>query len=582
MPWRKADLRASTGEPYYRTARLTILHRAARQAASKNEASFRSPLYTDVQTGCGDARSEQVRRATRRPADLGESGARSDSRQPARRCGARLVPVSSIELLDPDICYRASAGRDARYDGRVYLAVVTTGIYCRPSCPARQPLPENCRFYASAAAAVAAGFRACRRCRPDALPGSRHWDTRGDLAARALRLIRDGAVDELGVGGLAGRLNVSERHLHRVLLADVGATASQLNRTRRAQTARLLIEQTVMGLAEIAFAAGFASVRQFNAVMSAEFGTPPSALRRPRPSTAEPGGRPGDGPSVVLRLRHRAPLAAGPLRRFLAAHAVPGAERHDPEAGTHTRRVPGPHGPAVVTVTVGAAPAHVLARLRLADLADLAPVVARVRRWLDLDADPAPIDETLGVDPRLASLVAARPGLRVPGTVDGAETALYAVLGQQVSLGAARTFAGRLVAAYGAPALDGLVSFPTAEPLAAAGPDALRAATGVTGARAQTLHALAELLAAGLSLDPGADRKLARARLLALPGIGPWTADYLALRALGDPDAFPADDLVLKRALGVRTARESTARAEPWRPWRGYALLHLWTGEVFG
>lgn len=491
--------------------------------------------------------------------------------------------MTAGDLLDADACYRAAAGRDPRWDGRFYLGVMTTGIYCRPSCPARKPHPRNCRFYATAAAAVAAGFRACKRCRPDALPGSRHWDARGDLAARAVRLIRDGTVDEAGVAGLAARLHVSERHLHRLLVAEVGAPPHQLNRTRRAQTARLLLEQTALPLTEVAFAAGFASVRQFNDVIRQEFAVTPSALRRPSsPSDGPTEGAAGAGPAVVLRLRHRTPMAGRPLWRFLGAHAAPGLDRHDAATSEHTRLVPAPHGPAVVTVSPGPAPASVTVRLRLADIADVTPVVARIRRWLDLDADPGLIDEALAADPLLAPLVHERPGLRVPGAVDGGETALLAVLGQQVSLAAARTLAGRLVAAYGAPGPDGLTAFPTPDAVAAAGPDALRAAIGIPGSRARTLHALASAVASGLALDPGSDRPAARAALLALPGIGAWTADYVALRALGDPDAFPADDLVLKRALGVRTGRAAVTRAEAWRPWRGYALLHLWTQEAFG
>jgi len=493
---------------------------------------------------------------------------------------SRIGVMAAVELPDPEACYRVVSGRDARFDGRFYTAVLTTGIYCRPSCPARTPHRRNCRFYPTAAAAAAAGFRACKRCRPDALPGSRQWDVRGDLASRAVRLVGEGVVDSVGVAGLAARLHVSERHLHRVLMAEVGAAPQQLNRTRRAQTARLLLEQTALPVTDVAFAAGFASVRQFSEVMRAEFAVTPTALRRGAQTRGDPAPA-GTGPAVVLRLRHRAPLAVAPLRRFLAAHAVPGLERSDALNGEHTRVVPAPHGPALVTVCVGSAPDSVSARLHLADLTDLPAVVARVRRWLDLDADPGLIDAALAPDPLLAPLVAARPGLRVPGAVDGFETALLAVLGQQVSLAAARTLAGRLVAAVGTPGPGGLTAFPTSAVVAAAGPDALRAAVGVTGARARTLHAVATAVAGGLALDPGADRAQTRAALLALPGIGPWTADYVALRALGDPDAFPADDLVARRALGVRTGREATLRARGWRPWRGYALMHLWTSEAF-
>ena len=283
---------------------------------------------------------------------------------------------------------------------------------------------------------------------------------------------------------------------------------------------------------------------------------------------------------LTLRLPYRTPFATTPLVRFLAGHAVPGLERHDPVSGEHTRTVATSHGPAVVTVAFEE-PGHVTVRLRVVDDADVPLVVTRVRRWLDLDADPLPVDRALSADPLLAPLVAARPGLRVPGAVDGAETALLAVLGQQVSLAAARTFAGRLVAAFGGPAPEGLTAFPTPASLAAAGPQELREAIGVTGARARTLHAVAVAAADGLGLDPSADHTTARAALLALPGIGPWTSEYIALRALRDPDAFPSGDLVLRRALGVSTARMAEERARHWRPWRGYALLHLWTREVF-
>lgn len=279
-------------------------------------------------------------------------------------------------------------------------------------------------------------------------------------------------------------------------------------------------------------------------------------------------------------LGYRPPLAAPPLVRMLHAHAVPGMEIAHPD-GRHTRVVRGERGPAVVTVDLAAAPGAVTARLRLADPRDRPGVEAAVRRWLGLDADPAVAAAALGGDPLLGPLLAARPGLRVPGATDGAEVAVLAVLGQQVSLAAARTFAGRLVAAFGAPAPEGLTAFPGTAALAAAGPGAIRAATGVTGARARTVHALAAAVEGGLALAPGADPRATRAGLLSLPGIGPWTADYVALRALGDPDAFPAGDLVLRRALGVATAREAEARAEAWRPHRAHALVHLWTREVF-
>jgi AraC family transcriptional regulator of adaptative response / DNA-3-methyladenine glycosylase II len=470
---------------------------------------------------------------------------------------------------EQDTWYRAVEARDARFDGQVFTAVLTTGIYCRPSCPSRTPLRQNVRFYPSAAAAVAAGFRACRRCRPDALPGSRAWDHRGDLVARALRLIAAGEVDEHGVSGLAARLNVSERHLHRSLVAEVGVGPLALARTRRAQTARLLVDQTALGMTEIAFAAGFASVRQFNDVMRGEFGCAPSELRRspaPAPgSAANPGTR-----GLVLRLVHREPYRAGELLGFLAARAVAGVEEPVPDG--LRRVVPTRHGPAVVEVTPGTG--HVTTRLRLPDLSDLGTVVAAVRRLLDLDADPLSIDAVLAADPAMAPLVAARPGLRVPGAVDGFELAVRAVVGQQVSVAGARTLAGRLVAAYGSPLdePDGALTtaFPTASQLAAADLDG--PALGLTGARVRALRALAVEVAEGrLALDPGGDRLRARAQLTALPGVGTWTAEYVAMRALADPDAWPETDLVLRRRLAARGGDP-----ERWRPWRAYGALHLW------
>jgi AraC family transcriptional regulator, regulatory protein of adaptative response / DNA-3-methyladenine glycosylase II len=495
----------------------------------------------------------------------------------------------STPAIDPEVAYRAASGRDPRFDGRFFLGVTTTGIYCRPSCPARKPLRRNAVFFASAAAAVAAGFRACKRCRPDALPGSRHWDASGDLAARAVRAIRDGAVDELGVAGLARRLSVSERHLHRILVAEVGASPLQLNRTRRAQTARTLIEQTTLPLADIAFAAGFGSVRQFNDVMLAEYGVAPSGLRRPR-STAETGGPDAPSsdapssdvtPTIVLRLRHRAPYDAPAMAAFQRAHAVSGMDSID-EDGAFTTVVPAPHGPALATVDwPTAGEEHLTVRIRPADIADLTGIVAKLRRWLDLDADPQLIVAALGADPIIGPHLAARPGLRVPGSLDGATTAMLTVVGQAVSLKAAAVFAGRLVGAFGLPLGDsGLSSFPTAQAVADAGAEALRE-IGLTGSRAAALQRLAGALAGGLELSPAADRAAVRRELLALPGIGPWTADYIALRALGDPDAFAPGDLVLARALGARSAREASAIASAWSPWRSYAAMHLWTAAAY-
>ncbi|WP_188037514.1 bifunctional transcriptional activator/DNA repair enzyme AdaA, partial [Actinotalea sp. JY-7885] len=338
--------------------------------------------------------------------------------------------------LDHDIAYRAVQGRDPRFDGRLFVAVVSTGIYCRPSCPSRTPRPENCRFHTTAAACVAAGFRACRRCRPDALPGSREWDLDGDLVGRALRRIGDGVMDGAGVAGLAASLHVSERHLHRVVVASVGATPAQLARTRRAQVARLLVEQTRWPMADVAFAAGFTSVRQFNDVMRTEFGAPPSALRPVPRADQHPGvGQAVPGGAVTLRLRHAAPYDAEAFLAHVTARAVPGLE--EAAGGVVRRAVPTRGGHALVEVRPGAS--HLAATLTVPDIADVPRVVGRLRHWADLDAEPLRVATVLGEDPLLAPLVARRPGLRVPGTVDPAELAVRTVLGQQVSVAAART-----------------------------------------------------------------------------------------------------------------------------------------------
>src|SRR4051794_18204121 len=484
-----------------------------------------------------------------------------------------MEPMS--ELPDFETAYRAVQGRDPRFDGRLYLAVTSTGIYCRPSCPARTPKPENVRFYATAAAAVAAGFRACKRCRPDALPGSRAWDPRGGRVDRALRLVADGTVDEGGVAGLAAQLHVSERHLHRSLVGEVGVGALALARTRRAQTARLLIDQTALSLTDVAFAAGFASVRQFNDVMLGEFGCPPSQLRRALRGTPDPDGRtPGRGAPLVLRLVHREPYAAPAWLRWQAAHAVPGLEEVD--RGTYRRVVHTSKGPAVVDLTP--APGHLLARLHLDDLGDLTPTVAALRRAADLDADPAAVDAALGEDPHLRDLVRRRPGLRVPGSVDGFEAAVRTVISQQVSLAGARRLTSRLVDAYGetlppgADAATLTTAFPTAEALA----ESDLADVGLTGQRRLTIRAVAALVVDGrIDLTPGADREETRARLLAVPGVGPWTADVVALRALGDPDAWVPGDLILRRAVERRGADP-----DAWRPWRAYAAMHLWINDA--
>nr|NLD41227.1 DNA-3-methyladenine glycosylase 2 family protein [Actinomycetales bacterium] len=556
-------------------------------------------------------------------------------------------------LPSVEACRAAVAAKDARFDGVFFSAVTTTGIFCRPSCPA-MPKLDNLRFYPSAAAAIDAGFRACRRCRPDATPGSPEWDQRADIAARTLKLLTDGAVDREGVPGLAARVGYSERQLERIIRAEFGAGPLALARAQRATTARTLIETTDLPFADIAFAAGFGSIRAFNDAVRATFAATPTELRArrrplrpddqtrlsslpsPRGGTRPPSTPPPDDgthlpslpsphggthlpseagagelaapggwrpPAVVtVRLAVRQPYAPEQSFAHLAVTAVPGVEEW---TGTHYRRTLRlPHGPGIVAARPHAD--HVEATFTLTDLRDLQAAVARTRRMLDLDADPVAVAEHLRRNPLLAAAVDAVPGRRVPRSADGEEMALRAVLGQQVSTAAARTFAARLVARFGQP-LPGNVGhvgghghgghthgtlthlFPRASDLAEAEIRVMPAG------RAATFRRLAAELADGLDLGPGADRAEVRERLVALPGIGPWTVELVAMRALGDPDAFPATDLGVIRgaqALGVvgggasagasaRTSRNARLleAAEAWRPWRAYAVQYLWAAH---
>jgi AraC family transcriptional regulator of adaptative response / DNA-3-methyladenine glycosylase II len=474
-------------------------------------------------------------------------------------------------IPDVDQCYRAVESRDARFDGWFFTAVRSTGIYCRPSCPARTPMRRNVEFFPTAAAAQRAGYRACKRCRPDASPGSPEWDPRGDVVARAMRLVADGVVDREGVGGLARRLGYSERQLHRLLVAELGAGPLALARAQRAQTARVLIETTDLRFADVAFASGFASIRQFNDTIREVFASSPREMRARGTARTEPG-------SITVRLAARAPFRGGEVVEFLAARAVPGTE--SVVDGAYRRTLDLPHGPAVVTLTPG--PDSVIGTFRLADLRDLTAAVARTRRLFDLDADPVAVADALGRDPILAPLVARRPGLRVPGQPDGFEQLVRAVVGQQVSVAGARTVLGRLVERYGKPldAPDGPLTtrFPDAATLAEADPADLP----MPRSRARGLVGAARAVADGeLVIDPGVDRAELRARMLALPGIGPWTVEYVLLRSIGDPDAFLASDLGVRRAFEARgmdgSPRAVEAHAEAWRPWRAYANTYLWT-----
>ncbi|MFC4586577.1 DNA-3-methyladenine glycosylase 2 family protein [Sphaerisporangium corydalis] len=566
------------------------------------------------------------------------------------------------QTLDFDSCYRAASSRDLRFDGRFYTAVTSTGIYCRPICPARTPARQNVRFYRHAAAAEAAGFRPCRRCRPELSPGDPGWDVAADVVGRALRMIDDGVADEYGVAGLADRLHVTERHLLRLFTAQLGAGPLAVARTRRLLLAKQLLTETPLPITDVAFAAGFGSVRQFNATMKEAYGFAPSDLRTsagpltssrplassrtskgplpsprtstgplasphtstgplpsPRTSTgplARPGA-PADGglgqgepATLTLRLTYRPPYDAASLLGFLAARAIPGLEQVSP-AG-YRRAVPGGH------ITLTPAAGHVKLSVTLDDTRNLARIVARCRRLLDLDSDPEAIAGALSAT-ALRPLVERHPGLRVPGAFDGFELAIRAVVGQQVSVAGARTLLGRITTRAGTPATpsatpattsgtpatpsgpegptplhagtpatggdardqegrdDGApwLLFPTAERLAEADLSGL----GLTGRRITTIRVLAEKVASGeLHLDSGADPAETACHLLDIPGIGPWTTGYIVMRALHDPDAWPGGDLGLRRAMKALDIHEDDV--DRWRPWRAYAALHLWNSET--
>jgi AraC family transcriptional regulator of adaptative response / DNA-3-methyladenine glycosylase II len=468
--------------------------------------------------------------------------------------------------------YLAVQSRDPRFDGWFFTAVTSTHIYCRPSCPAQTPMRKNVRFYPSAAAAQLAGFRACKRCRPDASPGSPEWNSRADVAARAMRLIADGLVDREGVSGLARRIGYSVRQLERVLQNEIGAGPIAIARAQRAQTARILVETTGLTMADVAFAAGFASVRQFNDTVQAVFASTPSSLR----SRAKGPSRPSEASTAIqLRLAFRQPLCPDNLFGHLAATAVPGVE--EVRGQTYRRTLRLEHGPGIVELTP--TPEYINCRAVLSDLRDLTATIARSRWLLDLDADPVAIDRHLGDDETLAPLVAKSPGRRVPRCVDGAEMALRAVLGQQVSTTAAQTHAGRLVERHGETISDpggGLTHlFPE--------PDALRNVDlAVPSKRRDTFAALVQALRSGdLELGPGSDRDEAMKVLSAIAGIGPWTRQVIAMRALGDPDAFPETDLGVRHAaerLGLPASPAALVdRSQAWRPWRAYAVQYLWS-----
>ncbi|WP_223626452.1 DNA-3-methyladenine glycosylase 2 family protein [Microbacterium sp. EST19A] len=476
----------------------------------------------------------------------------------------------SLPVTDFDERYRAINARDTRFDGQFVTAVRSTGIYCRPSCPARTPKPQNVTFYPTSAAAHEAGYRACKRCLPEAAPGSPAWNVRGDTAARAMRLIADGVVEREGVPGLAARLGYSSRHLTRLLSTELGAGPLALARAHRAHTARMLLVGTDLPISDVAFSAGFASIRQCNDTIREVFGLTPGELRARRRSSSGIESAPG---AIDLVLPYRGPLDVSGIFAWMAARAVPGIEEVTPTSFSRHLRMAG--GPAWFEVSQDATQRLHL-RARVAQLGDLAPLVATVRRIFDLDADPIAVDEALASHPELAPLVAGIPGIRVPGSADPHEMLIRAMIGQQITVVAARTALTGLAEALGERTENGLL-FPTMPAIAEHGADVLRG----PAARIRAITGAAAALADGsLQLTVGDDGAEQRAALLAMPGIGPWTADYVRMRVLGDPDILLPGDVALRAGAAASGLPAEPAPLVAWAertaPWRSYLSAHLW------
>lgn len=492
----------------------------------------------------------------------------SDFRQSMSEADGRVEDMS-LPLTDFDERYRAINARDTRFDGQFVTAVRSTGIYCRPSCPARTPKPQNVTFYPTSAAAHEAGYRACKRCLPEAAPGSPAWNLRGDTAARAMRLIADGVIEREGVPGLAARLGYSSRHLTRLLSTELGAGPLALARAHRAHTARMLLVGTDMPISDVAFSAGFASIRQCNDTIREVFGLAPGELRARRRSS---GIETASG-TIDLVLPYRGPLDDAGIFAWMQARALPGVEAASPTSFSRHLRMAG--GPAWFEVRHDATE-HLHLRARVTRLGDLAPLVATVRRIFDLDADPIAVDEALATHPELAPLVARTPGIRVPGSADPHEMLIRAMIGQQITVVAARTALSALADALGERTDDGVL-FPTMHAIAEHGAEVLRG----PAARIRAITGAAAALADGsLRLTVGDDGAEQRAALLAMPGIGPWTADYARMRVLGDPDILLPGDVALRAGAAAsglpREPRALTAWAERVAPWRSYLSAHLW------
>lgn len=469
--------------------------------------------------------------------------------------------------LNRETCRKARLARDARFDGRFFIGVRTTKIFCRPICPAPSPREENVQYYPSAAAAATAGLRPCLRCRPECAPGTPAWNGSSSSVSRALREIAEGALDAAAVGDLAGRLGLGERHLRRLFLEHLGASPIAVAQTHRLLSAKRLIDETDLPFSTVALAAGFGSVRRFNHTIRETWKRTPRELRNARLGSRAKG--------LCFRLRYRPPFDWDALLGFLSTRAIPGVEFVD--HGIYRRSIVVAGVPGMIELSHG--DSEVVLEIDHTRPESLLRIVSRVRRLLDLDADPVAIASSFAADRLLRPLAEARPGLRVPGAWDGFELGIRAILGQQISVRSASTLAGRVVARFGRrldstrPGVTHL--FPRAQDLA----DADLASIGLPGKRAETLSAFSAAVASGeLILDSSVEPEQVRERLRSIAGIGEWTAGYISMRALSDPDAFPAADLVLLRAAGAGTARELQILAERWRPWRAYAALHLWQG----
>ena len=475
--------------------------------------------------------------------------------------------------LDRQVCDRARRSRDARFDGRFFIAVTSTGVYCRPVCPAREPKQENILYFRTAAAAEAAGFRPCLRCRPEASPGTPAWLGTSGLVSRALRLISEGVLDGHSVEDLADKLGVTARHLRRLFLQHLGATPLDVALTRRTHFAKRLIDETSLPLREVAFAAGFGSLRRFNDQIRRTYSRTPTDIRRRTRSQ-----KASSSDTYRFRLAFRPPYDWESLLAFLKARATPGVESVDDGCYRRTITVDGKHG--VVEVCRAAQGSALNLEVRFPDSRALLFIVERVRRMFDLGADPNAIAAQLSGDPLLRELLKQHPGIRMPGAWDGFELAVRAILGQQISVPAATTIAGRLASMHGSPSVvRGTLNrlFPTAMELA----NAPIERAGVIAARAGAIRALARRVAdKAISFGPFVNQDEMVPALRAVPGIGEWTASYIAMRALGEPDAFPSGDLVLRRMAGVVSPGQLDFRAESWRPWRAYAVILLWQGAT--